>query len=63
MDSVILRSLPLSGSWVVPGEGVMKRRGGQGGWVFGKGLAVFGFSRPTGAAYLLGVVLMHCVGL
>lgn len=38
-----------------------RRGGGVHGdaWVFGKGLAVFGFSRPTGATYLLGVVLMH----
>lgn len=44
----------------------MKGGGGGGrggGWVFGKGLRVFSFSRPTGAAYLLGVVLMQCVGL
>lgn len=33
------------------------------GWVFGKGLAVFGFSSPTGATYLLGEGLMHCGGL
>lgn len=39
----------------------MRRRGIWGRWVFGKGLAVFSFSRPTGAAYLLGVVLMQSV--
>lgn len=64
MSPVILRVLPLSGSRVVPvGEGdevngCFRSGGGSG---FGKGFGVFSFSRLTGAAYLLGVVLMHCV--
>lgn len=48
------------GTW---GEFKTRQGGGRGGsWVFGKGFMVFRFSSPTGAAYLLGVVLMHCVG-
>lgn len=37
-------------------NGCFRSGGGSG---FGKGFGVFSFSRLTGAAYLLGVVLMH----
>lgn len=53
-------SVPVSGGGAVPGRAQDEEEGYMGGWVFGKGLAVFGFRRPTGATYLLGVVLMRC---
>lgn len=69
MRRLVLRVLlftecfPFQGAGWYLWESEMKRTGGfrGGGSGFGKRFRVFSFSRPTGAAYLLGGVLMHCV--